>query len=222
MSCTRTVWLIDTENVQKKWLNVVHFKTKKDKLIIFLGPEATYISLKELQVFLTKYPVNQVEFCVSNAGKNSMDFHVAAKLGSLCATGKKSHYIIVSGDKGYDGLIQTMCENGFCVSRMTCYAAPAQKESPETVKSISAITDSKSKEVFCARLRELCIQQKINTESTNKIIDAAKKISSPYKKNFITHVNPKISHAGAGNAQNAAHAAALMRAVKKEIYPLLA
>ena len=115
-----------------------------------------------------------------------------------------------------------MCENGFCVSRMTCDAAPAQKESPETVKSISAITDSKSKEVFCARLRELCIQQKINTENTNKIIDAAKKISSPYKKNFITHVNPKISHAGAGNAQNAAHAAALMRAVKKEIYPLLA
>ena len=105
MSCTRTVWLIDTENVQKKWLNVVHFKTKKDKLIIFIGPEATYMSLKELQVFLAKYPVNQVEFCVSNAGKNSMDFHVVAKLGSLCTTGKKSNYIIVSADKGYDGLI---------------------------------------------------------------------------------------------------------------------
>ena len=102
MSCTRTVWLIDTENVQKKWLNVVHFKTKKDKLIIFIGPEATYMSLKELQVFLAKYPVNQVEFCVSNAGKNSMDFHVVAKLGSLCTTGKKSNYIIVSADKGYD------------------------------------------------------------------------------------------------------------------------
>lgn len=108
MSCTRTVWLIDTENIPKKWVKTVYFKTKRDKLIIFLGPEATCMSLKELQVFLTKYPANQVEFCNSNAGKNSMDFHIAAKLGSLCTTGKKSHYIIVSGDKGYDGLIQTM------------------------------------------------------------------------------------------------------------------
>lgn len=105
MSCTRTVWLIDTENIPKKWVKTVYFKTKRDKLIIFLGPEATCMSLKELQVFLTKYPANQVEFCNSNAGKNSMDFHIAAKLGSLCTTGKKSHYIIVSGDKGYDGLI---------------------------------------------------------------------------------------------------------------------
>lgn len=105
MSCTRTVWLIDTENIPKKWVKTVYFKTKRDKLIIFLGPEATCMSLKELQVFLTKYPANQVEFCNSNAGKNSMDFHIAAKLGSLCTTGKKSHYIIVSGDKGYDGLM---------------------------------------------------------------------------------------------------------------------
>ena len=88
MSCTRTVWLIDTENIPKKWVKTVYFKTKRDKLIIFLGPEATCMSLKELQVFLTKYPANQVEFCNSNAGKNSMDFHIAAKLGSLCTTGK--------------------------------------------------------------------------------------------------------------------------------------
>lgn len=78
MSCTRTVWLIDTENIPKKWVKTVYFKTKRDKLIIFLGPEATCMSLKELQVFLTKYPANQVEFCNSNAGKNSMDFHIAA------------------------------------------------------------------------------------------------------------------------------------------------
>jgi len=55
-----------------------------------------------------------------------------------------------------------------------------------------------------------------------QIIDAARSISAPYKKNFIERVNPKISRAGVGNAQNAAHAAALMRAVKKEIYPMLA
>lgn len=72
MSCTRTVWLIDTENIPKKWVKTVYFKTKRDKLIIFLGPEATCMSLKELQVFLTKYPANQVEFCNSNAGKNSI------------------------------------------------------------------------------------------------------------------------------------------------------
>lgn len=131
MSCTRTIWLIDTENVQKKWLNVVHFKTKKDKLIIFIGPEATYMSLKELQVFLAKYPVNQVEFCVSNAGKNSMDFHVVAKLGSLCTTGKKSNYIIVSADKGYDGLIQTMCSKGLSVKRIACEAVIQSAKCPD-------------------------------------------------------------------------------------------
>lgn len=169
MSCTRTVWLIDTENIPKKWVKTVYFKTKRDKLIIFLGPEATCMSLKELQVFLTKYPANQVEFCNSNAGKNSMDFHIAAKLGSLCTTGKKSHYIIVSGDKGYDGLIQTMCENGFCVSRMTCDAAPAQKESPETVKSISAITDSKSKEVFAHDFENCVFSKKLTLKTQTRL-----------------------------------------------------
>lgn len=217
VSCTRTVWLIDTENVQKKWLNVVHFKTKKDKLIIFIGPEATYMSLKELQVFLAKYPVNQVEFCVSNAGKNSMDFHVVAKLGSLCTTGKKSNYIIVSADKGYDGLIQTMCSKGLSVKRIACEAVIPHKE---TKNHSTSVRDNK--DAFCTRLQKLCVQQKIDAENMKQIIDAARSISAPYKKNFIERVNPKISRAGVGNAQNAAHAAALMRAVKKEIYPMLA
>lgn len=87
MSCTRTVWLIDTENIPKKWVKTVYFKTKRDKLIIFLGPEATCMSLKELQVFLTKYPANQVEFCNSNAGKNSMD----SELNAILNAGKDLH-----------------------------------------------------------------------------------------------------------------------------------
>ena len=28
VSCTRTVWLIDTENIPKKWVKTVYFKTK--------------------------------------------------------------------------------------------------------------------------------------------------------------------------------------------------
>lgn len=169
MSCTRTVWLIDTENIPKKWVKTVHFKTKRDKLIIFLGPEATCMSLKELQVFLTKYPANQVEFCNSNAGKNSMDFHIAAKLGSLCTTGKKSHYIIVSGDKGYDGLIRTMCENGFYVSRITCDAAPAQKESPEMVKVFLLSLIAKARKFFAHDFENCVFSKKLTLKTQTRL-----------------------------------------------------
>lgn len=33
MSCTRTVWLIDTENIPKKWVKTVYFKTKRDSVL---------------------------------------------------------------------------------------------------------------------------------------------------------------------------------------------
>ena len=123
----------------------------------------------------------------------------------------------MSADKGYDGLIQTMCSKGLSVKRITCEVVIPHKE---TKNHSTSVRDNK--DAFCARLQKLCVQQKIDAENIKQIIDAARSISAPYKKNFIERVNPKISRAGVGNAQNAAHAAALMRVVKKEIYPMLA
>ena len=79
-----------------------------------------------------------------------------------------------------------------------------------------------TKTLFAHGYKIYAFSKKIDAENIKQIIDAARSISAPYKKNFIERVNPKISRAGVGNAQNAAHAAALMKAVKKEIYPMLA
>ena len=114
----RNVFLVDTENVANHWIGEFRFTSKKDKLVLFIGPKTVGLPLAKLKEFLEIYPAKQVEFIDTLPGKNSMDFFIVSKLAEMISTGPKTHYHVVSNDSGFDPLIQGYKKRGFLVKRM--------------------------------------------------------------------------------------------------------
>ena len=135
---SRTVYLIDSENVASHWVGHIKFASAQDRLIIFWSRNCKGLPFGALEQFLELYPKEQIEFVECYTGSNSMDFHIVAKLGQLVARAPKTHFVIVSEDTGYDAVINHLHDEGFSVVRLAgcknlIQPPPAYELKPELV-----------------------------------------------------------------------------------------
>lgn len=128
----RTVYLIDSENVADHWVGHIKLNGSLDKVIIFWSRNSRGISLCLMETFLKEYPREQIEFVECYTGGNSMDFHIVTKLGQMTARPTKTHFVIVSDDTGYDGVINHLYDNGFLVKRLAGF-----KDKPQLPKMLN-------------------------------------------------------------------------------------
>ena len=181
---TRNVYLIDTENVAHHWVGKVQFSSKKDKLVMFVGPENLNLPLPELKEFLSLYPANQVEFVSTLPGKNSMDFFIVSKLAEMIVTGPKSHYHVISNDSGFDPVIQGHVNRGIFVDRIPAKSEP--KKEPEKNKD-SAPAPKQQKQPAQSKnpLKEACMvffrKYDLNDVQAGLLADVVIKVPAPYK-----------------------------------------
>jgi hypothetical protein len=54
---------------------------------------------------------------ISGNGKNALDFHIAYYVGSLAAAHPEACFHVISGDTGFDPLIQHLAVNKICCMR---------------------------------------------------------------------------------------------------------
>jgi hypothetical protein len=100
----KTVFLLDFENVNPKDVDLI----KQDaSVILFIGQKQSKIAIETATLL---QPLGrQVEYIkISGHGKNAADFHIAYFLGKLSQQDKRSEYVIVSKDNGFDPLIKYM------------------------------------------------------------------------------------------------------------------
>ena len=106
--------LIDYENCS----NLKNISLKEyTELIIFTGPLQQSVVLP-VNTFRgdVKISIRQA----SGVSKNNVDFHLVLELGRMtCCGGRDYAYHIISGDKGYDGIIQTLRGRGIQCRRIT-------------------------------------------------------------------------------------------------------
>lgn len=115
-------YFIDTENVCNDWIDIIKNITKQDnqsEFYVFYTKNTTSLNYQMLDILLSLPDNIKIKLIECNCGrKNALDFHLVAEIGRQSATSKKSHYIIVSNDKGYEPLIKTYNNHGYHMERL--------------------------------------------------------------------------------------------------------
>jgi hypothetical protein len=111
--------LVDFENLKPSAADVALIRSEEYRLWVFHGPHQNKFDAALVKAW---QPLGgRVDFVQSSKqGKNALDFHIAFKLGELFAdarrTGRRASYVVVSGDGGFDALIEYMRTQGCSVT----------------------------------------------------------------------------------------------------------
>lgn len=105
----KTVILVDYENVKPDFSN----------LELEPGIEIkVFLSKKTPQIKGDVHPsLNLERVATAAAGKNALDFHLVLYLGKAATLNPDVEFIILSNDKGFDTLYQSLKKDGVTVSR---------------------------------------------------------------------------------------------------------
>ena len=95
--------LIDYENVQPK--SLAELQHDHFNVIVLVGANQTKLDFEVSQALLTLAPRAQL-VKISGNGKNALDFHIAYYIGHISASDPHAFFHIISGDSGFDPLIQ--------------------------------------------------------------------------------------------------------------------
>lgn len=173
----RNIFLIDSENVHETWIGNIPFNVSIDKIIIFCGPNNSmpYLKLRQL---MELYPTERMEFVATQAGHNSMDFYIVAKLVAMVIKAPKTSYHVVSNDHGFDPLLSDMKQAGIKVDRIS--GTPAGKEiiepAQEPKQSAKAATtpieaeDRESQNISVKKPSEAKTKKQNNADSKKQVI----------------------------------------------------
>ena len=188
-------YLIDYENVHNDAIKELKDISAGDTLAIFYSDHCKNIGLDTLDEVLSKGAKLKI-FRVSVGTKNALDFQLSCYIGYLI--GKEGQhdakYYIVSNDKGYDCLCQSLKSCGISISRLTTKSDPAKgatpKEKPSEVadKDLATLAEMKSvlaKEDKPDEVLEIFNQHKSKVAINNGLIKLFKdtgKTGKVYKK----------------------------------------
>lgn len=112
----RTVWLIDSENVNDNWVSAVADAGQRDQIVIFYTDNSANMSVESVGQLAA---VNrQMVWKKCYTGTNALDFQLVSELGSMIAKRPKDNYAIVANDTGYDAVVKYWSNNGVKISRV--------------------------------------------------------------------------------------------------------
>lgn len=115
---TKKLLLVDLENKHKVDLSPLD---ESFRAIIFVG--ANQNPPKAAKKPATAHRFSRVDFLkISGAGKNALDFHIAFELGRTFETAPDTECFVLSGDKGFDPLLNHLNSNGMACKRVESIA----------------------------------------------------------------------------------------------------
>ncbi|MGT2505603.1 PIN domain-containing protein [Cupriavidus basilensis] len=111
---TKKLLLVDLENKHKVDLSPLD---ENFRAIIFVG--ANQNPPKASRKPATAHRFSRVDFLkISGVGKNALDFHIAFELGRTFETAPDTECFVLSGDKGFDPLLNHLNSNGMSCRRI--------------------------------------------------------------------------------------------------------
>ena len=115
---SKKLLLVDLENKHKVDLSPLD---ESFRAIIFVG--ANQNPPKASKKPATAHRFSRVDFLkISGAGKNALDFHIAFELGRTFETAPDTQCFVLSGDKGFDPLLNHLNSNGMSCRRVESIA----------------------------------------------------------------------------------------------------
>jgi hypothetical protein len=189
----RIVLLIDYENVQN-----IDFHLIEDQDIdikIFVGGLQRKIPIELVQSTQKLGP--RVEWIrLDGSGNNALDFHIAFHLGRLSLKNKLSRFAILSKDKGFDPLLNSITKESVNCKRIESLAELLQAKSDDelpqpsspsailvAIENLSKIQKNKrprTRKTLGQHISNLLKQKKIIDQSSDSVVNtlfSEKKIS---------------------------------------------
>ncbi|MHC3434962.1 PIN domain-containing protein [Delftia lacustris] len=115
---SKKLLLVDLENKHKVDLSPLD---ESFRAIIFVG--ANQNPPKAAKKPATAHRFSRVDFLkISGSGKNALDFHIAFELGRTFETAPDTQCFVLSGDKGFDPLLNHLNTNGMTCKRVESIA----------------------------------------------------------------------------------------------------
>lgn len=115
---TNKLLLVDLENKHKIDLSPLD---ESFRAIIFVG--ANQNPPKAAKKPTTAHRFSRVDFLkISGVGKNALDFHIAFELGRTFETAPDTECFVLSGDKGFDPLLNHLNASGMSCRRVESIA----------------------------------------------------------------------------------------------------
>jgi len=117
----KRIFFIDTENVGLRWILLLEKLDKGDKVLIFYtdkSPNLTFFMLN--QILASKARVECIQ--CTNGSANALDFQLVTELGRRIKNSRRNpcQFIIVSGDKGFDAVVDYWSFRSYDVLRENC------------------------------------------------------------------------------------------------------
>lgn len=172
-----SLYLIDYENVREKGFDGVEKLTGRDEVIIFYSEFIKNLPF-QIHVELMNSKAKYEYFATHKVGKNYLDFQLATFLGYRIAQGGTGNVVIITGDTGFDSIVDfweergvTICRKSYISGRPECGKAhksaavktpdTVHKNQPQPVESPLAKPDKEqdgASQVKAVRRRELIIE----------------------------------------------------------------
>lgn len=121
----KTIYFVDSENVNEKWIEALTDIKKSDEIIVFYTEKSTHASYENISK-IADGDVN-LNWVKCFTGTNALDFQLSTELGYRIAKGERNTFVIISNDKGYDAIVNYWVVKGIKVSRLGVEMDPPKR-----------------------------------------------------------------------------------------------
>ncbi|MBQ9391344.1 MAG: hypothetical protein IJU02_04065 [Lachnospiraceae bacterium] len=157
----KTIYFIDSENVNDNWIDTIPEIKKSDEIKVFYTEKSTNVSYEKFSKIADGgASLNWIK-CFT--GQNALDFQLVTDLGYSVAKGVKDTFVIISNDKGYDAVVNYWVVKGINISRVG-----VEMESPKKQKRRVATKVKAVKKVALKSKKKETTNQEIKKQDTKK------------------------------------------------------
>lgn len=149
------VYMIDMENIPHAWVKLLELYEEGDRFVLFYTDHVAQFPMSVLQQ-VARTPA-ELEFVHCYSGPNGLDFQLVSEMGFRVASRPEDQYVIVSGDHGFDAVIDYWGERGVEVRRVVPASGSAVisevRRSAGAETRDAGLSDAKSfREFLCEKL----------------------------------------------------------------------
>lgn len=118
-----SIYLIDTENVQTRFIQLIPKLSQNDSIILFMMKDKHHLSLKiddAIAINKKNIEISVIDCFSGKAKKNALDFQLVSYIGYLVCNNRDNHQSlkIVSDDCGFDPVVDFWKDRGIDICRV--------------------------------------------------------------------------------------------------------
>ena len=176
----KRTYLIDSENINDVWVEILDALEIGDCIMVFFTDKSAHMGYDRI-VRLMELEKGTVKRIRCFGGQNALDFQLVTELGHQICQDQECEYVIVSNDTGYDSVVRYWQQRGCSVSRIkgmecTKLASRMKKQRQEEPcisiflkkKTFGEVTpEAVNSEVVSSENSEKAVSEKIVSEQSD-------------------------------------------------------